>query len=53
MNGDDDGLSQEIKVSHSNCIAHVTGVFDEKDERACSPLSWLVAGHHEQVCRQV
>jgi len=38
-NVDDDGLGQEIEVSHSNCITHVTGVVDEKDERACSPLS--------------
>jgi len=33
-NGDDDELGQEIEVSHSDCIAYVTGVFDEKDERA-------------------
>ena len=52
-NGDDDELGQEIEVSHSNCVAYVTGVVDEKNERACSPLSWLVAGHHEQVCWQV
>jgi len=49
----DDGLGQGIEVSHLNHIAHVTGVVDEKDERACSPLSQLIAGHHEQVCRQV
>jgi len=52
-NGDDDGLGQEIQVSHSNCIVYMTGVVDEKDERACSPLPYLVVGHHEQVCRQV
>jgi len=52
-NGDDDGLGQEIEVSHSNCIVYMTGVVDEKDERTCSPLSYLVVGHHEQVCRPV
>jgi len=29
-------MGQEIEVSHSDCIAYVTGVFDE---RACGPLS--------------
>jgi len=43
-NGDNDGLSQEIEVSHSNCIVYMTGVFDEKDERACSPLSLASCG---------
>jgi len=33
-NGDDDRLGQGIQVSHLSCIAYVTGVIDEKDEKA-------------------
>jgi len=33
-NGDDDRLGQGIEVSHLSCIAYVTGVIDEKDEKA-------------------
>ena len=29
-NGDDDGLGQEIEVSHSNCIVYMTEVVDEE-----------------------
>jgi len=39
LNADDDELGYEIEVSHSNCIALLTEVVDEMDERACSPLS--------------
>ena len=34
----DDGLGQEIEVSHSNCIVYMTGVFNEKDERVYMAL---------------
>jgi len=33
-NSDDDGLGQKIEVSYSSYTAYVTGVVDEKDERA-------------------
>ena len=32
-NGDDDDLGQKIEVHHWSCMAYVTGVVDEKDER--------------------